>query len=568
MMISFTAEKKYLILPLEEPGNESSVDILVNGEFQNTYLIRLAEKSIDYRIPMDISAWKGKKVELLVKNCPDTAAYLSDIRQSDTLVINKEENFRPVYHFSPPYGWMNDPNGLLYYNGSFHLFFQHNPFGSRGQNTSWGHAVSNDLFYWEHLPEALYPDQYGLIFSGSGMVDWNNTAGFQKGEDKTLLAIYTQFNAQEKKLHQSLAYSNDKGLHWTKYPKNPILKHRSAPDFRDPKVFWHEPNKEWVMAVACNRELEIYTSSNAIDWKYESSFGNDYGLPQGGWECLDLFELPLDGNKQNKKWVLICNSTLGGPSGGPITQYFVGSFDGKKFTSEYDKKEIHLLDWGKDHYAAVSWSDIPPEDGRRIIIAWMSNWDYANDVPSVSFKGAMTVPRELKLISKNNKPVLTSYPVEEINNLRKDEKRISTVIRNDYIIENLYTDNEGAYELELNIKNITSDLIGLKLLNSKDEFVDISINIPEKKLYVDRTQSGIMGFHPAFPVKAYADIETKEEYSIRILVDKASIECFEGKGETAITNIVFPQEPYNKLIIYAKNGKYNLDMKIFRVHPN
>lgn len=565
MMISFTADKKYLILPLEEPGKEFSVDVNIDGELQNTYLIRFAEKNIDYRIPMDISAWKGQKVELLIKNCTDSAVYLSDIRQSDTFEGNNAEKYRPIYHFTPPYGWMNDPNGMLYYDGDYHLFFQHNPFGSRGQNTSWGHAVSKDLFKWEDLPEALYPDKYGLIFSGSGVVDWNNTAGFQKGDNKTFLALYTQFNVEEKRLHQSMAYSNDKGFSWIKYPQNPILVHRSAPDFRDPKVFWYEPNKEWIMAVACNREMEIYTSANAIDWKYETSFGNDYGLPQGGWECVDLFELPLDGNMQNKKWILICNSTLGGPSGGPVTQYFIGNFDGKKFTCEYDKKQIHLLDWGKDHYATVSWSDIPQKDGRRIVIAWMSNWDYANDVPSVSFKGAMTVPRELKLISKNDKPILTSYPVEEINKLRKDQKQINTEIKEEYIIENLYDNNEGAYELLLDIKDITSDLIGLKLLNTKGEFVDISISIPEKKLYVDRIKSGITGFHATFPAKTYADIDIKNEYSLRILVDKASIECFEGEGKTAITNIVFPDEPYNKIILSAKNGKYKLDMKMFRI---
>ncbi|MFR1234905.1 MAG: GH32 C-terminal domain-containing protein [Barnesiella sp.] len=565
IVLSFTADKKYLILPLEEPGLELPVDVKVDGKQEHAFLIRFAGKNIDYRIPMDISAWKGKKVELVVKNGSNADIFCSDIRQSDTFEGNKEEKYRPVYHFTPPYGWMNDPNGLLYYDGNYHLFFQHNPFGSRGQNTSWGHAVSGDLVTWQSLPEAIYPDQFGLIFSGSSVVDWNNTSELQTGKEKTFLALYTQYNAAEKKLHQSLAYSNDKGLSWTKYSGNPILKHRSAPDFRDPKVFWYEPNQEWVMAVACNRVLEIYTSPNAIDWTYESCFGNDYGLPQGGWECLDLFELPLNGDVTNKKWVLICNCTLGGPSGGPVTQYFVGDFDGKKFTCDFKKEEVHLLDWGKDNYATVSWSDIPREDGRRIIIAWMSNWNYANDVPSVSFKGAMTVPKELKLVTRNNKPVLISYPVIEIDKLRRDPKYINTKIEKEYVIDDLYPYGKGAYELDFTIKNITAGIVGLKLINPKNEFTDIFISIPEKRLYVDRTKSGVVDFHATFPAKVHADIEVKDTYKLRILVDRASIECFEGNGETNMTNIVFPELPYNKIIFYAQDGSYDLDMRTYRM---
>ncbi|KAA6325839.1 fructan beta-fructosidase, partial [termite gut metagenome] len=439
----------------------------------------------------------------------------------------------------------------VYYAGEYHLFYQYNPFGTRWQNMSWGHAVSTDLVHWEHLPIALKPDSLGTIFSGSAVVDENNTAGFQTGNEKTLLAFFTHSERQGQ--FQSLAYSNDKGRTWTKYANNPVLKHSTAKDFRDPKVFWHEASGKWLMVVAVGQVIEIYSSLNAKEWTYESSFGEGYGSHGGVWECPDLFPL-------NQKWVLVGNINPGGPSGGSATQYFVGDFDGKAFHCDYKPGETHWLDTGKDHYAMVSWSDVPKEDGRRLAIAWMSNWEYANDVPTQNFRSAMTVPRELKLIKKGNEYILSNYPVKEIENLRKEKNEIENIsVENEYNLDKLLENNQGTYELVLDIENQSAEIIGFKLFNNLGELVDIFISLPEKKFYImDRKSSGKIDFSDRFATATSAPIETKKTYRLRLLIDKASIECFEGDGESSMTNLVFPSEPYNRIGFYAKGGEFTV----------
>ncbi len=562
--INFKADKKYLLLPIEDTGKEYRVDINVNGKNINHYIIRLAEKKIDYWVPVDISAWKGEQIELLVEGLSDSAICLKQIKQSGIFSFDYNEKYRPNYHFTPYYGWVNDPNGMVYYDGEYHLFYQNNPFGTRWQNMSWGHAVSKDLVTWEYQPVALYPDSLGTIFSGSAVVDENNTAGLKTGKEKTLLAFYTQ--SERGGQWQSLAYSNDKGRTWTKYSKNPILKHPTARDFRDPKVFWYEPTQRWIMTLAVGQVIEIYSSANAIDWTYESNFGEGYGNHAGVWECPDLFELSVEDSGELKKWVLICNINPGGPSGGSATQYFTGNFDGKTFTCDNKPGETHWMDWGKDHYAAVTWANAP--DNRRLSIAWMSNWEYANDIPTINFRNGMTIPRELRLVKQpGGNIILANYPVTEIQKLRGEQRTIQPfTISEEYSIKNLLVNNNGVYELNINIDNVDAEIIGFKLFNNKSESVDICLNIPEGKLYMDRKESGLVHFNPQFAAIAVAPIAKKQTYTFRLLIDKASVELFEAGGETTMTNLIFPEEPYNHVYFYSKGGIYNVNkMEIYNI---
>ncbi len=562
--LTFNASKKYLLLPIEDIGEELKTEVYVDGKQVNYFIIRLAKNKIDYWMPLELTEWMGKNIQLIIPNLNDSVLCLKEIKMSDTFDFSYNEPFRSGYHFTPKYGWMNDPNGMVYYDGEYHLCYQHNPYGTRWQNMSWGHAVSKDLIHWEHLHEAIYPDSLGTIFSGSAVVDENNTAGFQSGTEKTLLAFYTQ--SERGGQWQSLAYSNDKGRTWTKYDKNPVLKHETARDFRDPKVFWHEPAQRWIMILAVGQVMEIYSSPNAKDWTYESNFGKGYGSHAGVWECPDLFELPVEGTNL-KKWVLICNINPGGPSGGSASQYFIGSFDGKTFKCENKPEEICWMDWGKDHYAFVTWANVPKEDGRRVGIAWMSNWEYANDVPTYNFRSAMTIPRELKLIMQDKNITLTNYPVRELENQRKDHRKFSDItVSEEYNVDNLLEKNQGTYELVIDIENQSAEIIGFKLFNTKGEYVDMFISLAENKLYMmDRKNSGIVGFNNNFPAITSAPVDKKQTYRFRLLVDKASIECFEGNGTISMTNIVFPNEPYNRMVFYSKGGNYSVNkLDIYR----
>jgi fructan beta-fructosidase len=579
--LQFKTSQRYLLLPVEDTGDELKTELFVGNQFVGSYIIRLAKNKIDYWVPLDLSEWQGKNVRIDIPGLNESAVCLKEIKLSNKFDFDSNEKYRPAYHFTPPYGWMNDPNGMVYYAGEYHLFYQYNPYGTRWQNMSWGHAISTDLVHWEHLPVALSPDSLGAIFSGSCVVDENNTARFQTGNEKTLLAFFT--HSERKGQFQSLAYSNDKGRTWTKYENNPILQHTTAKDFRDPKVFWHEPSGKWMMVLAVGQVIEIYSSPNAKEWTYESNFGEGYGAHEGVWECPDLFELKMENGKlkMGKKWVLIVNINPGGPMGGSATQYFIGDFDGKTFKCEAPSPvertggEALWLDFGKDHYAMVSWANTPLPCGegsgeglRRLAIAWMSNWEYANDVPTHYFRSAMTVPRELNLIKKGNEYIVSNYPVKEIENLRKETNTIENIfVENDYSIDKLLDNNQGAYELVMDIENQSAEIIGFKLFNDLGEFVDLFISLPEKKCYVmDRKSSGKIDFSDHFATVTSAPIEAKKAYRLRLLIDKASIECFEGDGEISMTNLVFPSEPYNRIGFYAKGGGFTVKkLAIYRL---
>ena len=459
--------------------------------------VRLAINKVDYFVPVDLTGFENKHLSFNFQLIPDSAICWKEMKLSDEFDTSNREAFRPVYHFTPAYGWMNDPNGMVYKDGVYHLFYQHNPYGSMWGNMHWGHATSTDFVNWEHQGDAISPDALGTIFSGSCVVDKDNTAGFGAG---AIVAFYT--SASDRQV-QSMAYSLDNGKTFKKYARNPILTSTQR-DFRDPKVIWHEDTKKWIMILAVGQEMQIYSSSDLKDWTLESKFGEGQGAHGGVWECPDLIELPIEGTEL-KKWVLICNLNPGGPFGGSATQYFVGTFDGKKFVNESPSK-TKWMDWGKDHYAAVTWSNAP--EGRHIALAWMSNWEYANNVPTRQYRSGNSVPRDLSLYTHEGETYVKCTPSRELLKLRdKGTKKRTFKVDRTYNLDKLIADNTGTYEIEMTIKNKNAEVIGFQLFNSKGEEVEMYYNLVEKKFFMDRTKSGDVSFSKEFPAVTSAPIE-------------------------------------------------------------
>lgn len=555
-IVRIEEQKKYLLLPVEDSSPEAKLNMIADNAEVLNMNIRLAVNKVDYYVPVDLSGFDYQSLSFNIRHIPDTAVCWDEMKLSDAFDTSNREAFRPLYHFTPQYGWMNDPNGMVYKDGVYHLFYQHNPYGSTWGNMHWGHATSTDLVSWQHQPEAIVPDALGAIFSGSCVVDKDNAAGF--GAD-AIIAFYT--SAGERQV-QSMAYSLDNGKTFKKYTGNPILTSAER-DFRDPKVFRHDATGKWIMILAVGQKMEIYSSANLKDWTYESSFGEDQGAHGGVWECPDLMELPIEGTDQ-KKWVLICNINPGGPFGGSAAQYFVGTFDGKTFVNE-SPKQTKWMDWGKDHYATVTWSNAP--EGRHIALAWMSNWQYANNVPTSQYRSGNSVPRDLSLYTSAGETYLKSSPSPELLKLRgKEVKKRSFKVDRTYNIDNLLTDNTGTYEIEMTVKNRNAEVVGFQLFNSKGEEVDIYYNLIEKKFSMDRTKSGLVSFSPDFPVVTVAPIEDNDEMTLRLFVDKSSIEIFGDDGRMAMTNLVFPSEPYNRISFYAKGGGYSVSsFKVYKL---
>lgn len=440
----------------------------------------------------------------------------------------------------------------------------------------WGHSVSKDLMHWEHLEPAIARDTLGHIFSGSSIVDQENTAGYGEG---SILAFYTSASDKNGQI-QCLAYSNDNGRTFTKYENNPVLRPSGGlKDFRDPKVFRYEPEDKWVMIVSADKEMRFYDSKNLKDWNYMSSFGEGYGVQPCQFECPDMVELPVNGDTNHKKWALIVNVNPGCYFGGSATQYFVGDFDGTEFICDNQPNITKWLDWGKDHYATVCFSNT----GDRVIaVPWMSNWQYCNIVPTKQFRSANALPRELGLYTQDGEVYLSAAPVTEIKALRKESKEITAfTVVNDYHIDSLLADNDGAYELALEITTGEAEIMGFSLFNDKGEKVDIYFNLPEKKLVMDRTKSGIVDFgknsvpheieaHDRrkttsinyiddFALATWAPIKKENKYALDIFVDKCSVEIFLNGGKIAMTNLIFPSEPYNRMWFYSKGGTFNVN---------
>lgn len=562
-IILLDSVKKFLLLPVQENAPEGKVNIIVNNEFQleQNINIRLAREKVDYYVPLDLSAYQGKSVSVDVTGMPASSLCWKEIKLSDTFYSSNRETYRPVYHHTPVYGWMNDPNGMFYKDGVYHLYFQYNPYGSMWANMTWGHSTSTDLTHWTYEGTAIVPDAWGAIFSGSCVVDKDNTAGFGKG---AVVAFYTSAKSTPwgDIQSQSMAYSLDNGKTFIKYEHNPILTSTER-DFRDPKVFWYAPGKHWVMMLAVGQEMQIYSSGNLKEWKKESSFGAMQGAHGGVWECPDLVEVAVEGSKE-KKWVLICNLNPGGPFGGSAAQYFVGSFDGKMFVNE-SPTQTKWLDWGKDNYATVTWSNAPA--GRCIALGWMSNWQYANNVPTTQYRSANTLARDLTLYRVGGELYLRSKPSPEIKKARAEEKKIPTFeVKGNYEVASLLADNKGAYEIEMTIENKGTSKIDFSLMNEKGEKVAMYYDVVRKQFVMDRSASGIVGFSRDFPAVTVAPVRNTDQIHLRLFIDRSSVEAFGEDGEYVMTNLVFPAEPYNRMVFSSDKGSYIVkSMNVYRL---
>ena len=554
-IIVLESAKKFLLLPVQENAPEGKINIVINNESQldQSINVRLARERVDYYVPLDLSAYVGKTVSIDVAGMPSSSLCWKEMKIADTFDTTNREVFRPLYHHTPAYGWMNDPNGMFYKDGVYHLYFQYNPYGSTWGNMTWGHSTSEDLTHWTFQGEAIVPDAWGTIFSGSCVVDNDNTAGFGAG---AVIAFYTSAKSTPwgDSQSQSMAYSLDNGKTFVKYDHNPVLISEER-DFRDPKVFWYAPGKHWVMILAVGQEMWIYSSGNLKEWKKESQFGAKHGAHGGVWECPDLVELPVEGTNE-KKWVLICNLNPGGPFGGSAAQYFVGSFDGKQFVNE-SPTQTKWLDWGKDSYATVTWHDAP--DNRCIALGWMSNWQYQTVLPTTQYRGANTIARDLTLYEVNGDYLLKSSPSPEIERIRGEKKQFSSFkVSDTYELDKLLDDNKGAYEIEMTIKNSGASKIVFSLLNEQGEKVYMYYDITRAQFVMDRSESGRIDFSDDFPAVTVATTNESGDIRLRLFVDRSSIEAFGNEGKFVMTNRVFPSKPYNRLSFESVRGSYTV----------
>ncbi len=563
-MVRINPTQKYLILPVEDTAPDVSISVMVDNVQVETFTVRLAINKVDYTVPYELSKYAGKHVVLRFAMNPlerggvrpkvKDAVFCNNLALANNYdASNKETLWRPVYHFAPQWGWMNDPNGMVYKDGEYHLFYQYNPYGSRWGNMNWGHAISRDLVSWEHMPVAISPDGLGTIFSGSAVVDKDNTAGFGAN---AIVAFYTQASARQM---QSIAYSTDNGRTFKKYAGNPVLTGDVA-DFRDPKVSWHEGTHKWILTLAVGQEIRFYSSPNLKDWTYESNFGEGQGNHGGVWECPDLFELPVAGTSQ-KKWVLIVNINPGGPFGGSATQYFVGSFDGHKFVNE-SPKATKWMDFGKDHYATVTWSNAP--QNRVIALAWMSNWQYANEVPTMQYRSSNSVPRDLRLFVKDGETYLQSAPSPELLALRKDKVMSKSFsVGKAYTIDQLMSDNKGTYEITMTVRQKKQGNLSMRLMNEQGEEIEYSLDMAKRELTCIRDKSGVAGFSKDFITPTVTQVDGGD-LQLRFLVDRSSVEAFVNDGRFVMTNLVFPHTPYNKVMFSATGG--SVSVKNFTVY--
>ncbi len=512
-MLRVEQPTKYLLLPVQETEDIAAIAVL-NGKNEMTQRInvKLAVDRVDYYVPYELKDAQLLDIEFRgdrrLKGAVGEFACWKEIKYSDTFDTTNRERFRPVYHHTPVYGWMNDPNGMFYKDGVWHLYYQWNPYGSQWENMHWGHSTSKDLVHWQAEPMALEPDWLGSIFSGSCVT---------RGDE--VVAMYTTAGHHQT---QSIAFSNDGGCTFQKFSGNPVLT-ADAPDFRDPRPFWNEDIKAWNLILAVGQEMRIYSSQNLTDWTYESAFGNEYGNHGGVWECPDLMKI-------DNKWVLICNINPGGPFGGSATQYFVGQFDGHKFTCESMPKVTKWMDYGKDHYATVSFYNAP--ENRHVVLAWMSNWQYANQVPTKQYRSGNSIPRDLGLFNYGEETYVSVVPSKEMLAMRGAKVRKPT----------------EACEIVVDVKNQAE----IVLSNSKGEEVTMVYDGQRQSFSMDRTKSGDVSFSEAFACTSIAPTYGHIK-QLRLFIDRCSIEAFDAEGKMAMTNLVFPSEPYNN--IKVKGGK-------------
>lgn len=572
-LVRVNGDSRYLLLPVQETNDDATVNLLVDGKPERTFYVRLAKDTTDYMVPLDLTPYHGRRVVLSV-NTPHHHAptaqpseYIAweTLSLADTFDTTNREAYRPAFHHTPSYGWMNDPNGMFHKDGKWHLYYQWNPFGSKWQNMTWGHSVSSDLIHWDNRPAAIEPNGLGSVFSGSAAIDSEGSAGF--GKD-AVVALYTSAGQSQM---QSLAWSDDDGETFNIYPGNPVLTLSS--EARDPNMWWDPDKKQWtlVLAHALDHEMLIFTSPDLKEWTLQSKFGQGLGAQGGVWECPDFFELTVPGSDETK-WVMICNINPGGPFGGSGIQYFVGDFDGTTFKADADASGFvptKWLDHGKDNYALVSWSDAP--DGRRTTVGWMSNWQYADRVPTTQFRSANTLPRDLELFrASDGEYYVASVPAAELLALRGKAvtSAKSVEVSGKARRYKLPSANDGICELTLDILPESASSVTLTLSNAEGEEVALTYLPALHRLTFDRRKSGLVKFSPDFPVITAAPTYGDDgALSLRIFVDRSSIEVFADGGRSVMTNLVFPTAPYTTLSIAGDGGKARVtNLNIYEIN--
>ena len=576
---------RYLLLPIQEDQPEVKVRLLGDTP-EDTWLdIRLAVDSVDYYVPFPLSREKGCTLEIL--HLKKSAVAWEKLILSDTFDTSKRDYYRPAYHYTPDYGWMNDPNGLIYHEGVYHLYYQFNPFGSKWGNMCWGHATTRDFIHWTHETPALRRDTLGHIFSGSTILDREGIAGFGQG---AILAYYTAHRMHEGKQWQAqcLAYSTDGGYTYTKYKGNPILTSSDGVvDFRDPKVFWYAPTKQWYMIVSADKEMRFFRSQDLKSWEYVSAFGEGYGARPNQFECPDFFELPMEGTNE-KKWVMLVNINPGCPFGGSATEYFVGSFDGQVFTPDTDAEIARWLDFGKDHYAFVTFHNVK---GRTLGLPWVSNWQYANVTPFRQSRGMNGLPRELFLFSQHGRSYVGARPAREVTALRKSTQTLSLPPRltDSVMLSSAFQSYEDSFELELTLAPARGvQRVGIVLSNASGDRLPIYLDLNKRRVVMDRTESGLTDFGQLsipheresmdwrtgeginykndFALATWAPLElcAGPTYKLRLFFDRSVAELFVDEGRIAMTNLVFPRTPYTTLSVFSEGA--TTEIKDARLH--
>lgn len=567
--LSCTKGPDVYLVPVDESANTVELSIVKNNHVEYMIDIPLAlSEKIDYYVPLDLGHFNAKPGDVSFKDvdAKDAWAVIKPCSEPFTVPSDK---FRPVYHHTPEYGWMNDANGLFYKDGVYNLYYQYNPYAAKWGNMHWGHSTSTDLVHWKTQPIAIYRDDYGHIFSGCSVIDYNNTAGFGEG---AVISFYTSWNTSRDLIQtQCLAYSTDGGMTFTKYESNPVLTpYDGIKDFRDPKVIWYDPEKKWIMIVSADSEMRFYSSQDLKEWKHISNWGKGYGVQPRQFECPDFF--PLTTEEGETKWVLIVNVNPGCYFGGSGTEYFVGEFDGTAFTCDSPKDTVKWLDWGKDHYSTVSFYGIKD---RVVVVPWMSNWQYAAVVPTKYFRGVNAFPRILGLYKDSGEFYVSVNPVPELSILEKGTKTLQAKVNGGAV--NMYDKTDGAYELNAEISSLSNGKSCIRLSNQEGEYVDLYFDAATKRFVMDRTKSGEIAFgenstihvienHDRrktysmnyvndFALATWAPIKLSGSHTLKILCDKSSFEIFIDGGKLAMTNIVFPSSPFNKIeLISDKPG--------------